>query len=384
MADLRVLICRSNPIAPDPRVMKEAQTLVEAGYQVKILGWDRTAELPVRAIEGAIQLHRLPIRAEFASGIGNLPALLRWQVGLLVWLLRHRDEFDLVHACDFDTVLPAQVWKRLVDGRLIYDIFDFYADHLRNTPAWIKRMIRRIDLWAVEQADAVILVDDSRKAQIATTRPRRCAVIYNSPQDAPSVPESFGDRQTDGLHISYVGLLQVERGIMELLEVVKRQPGWTLSLAGYGGDQDIILRTVEGMPNVEWHGRIPYDQSLKLNAAADVLIATYDPIIPNHRFSSPNKIFEAMMLGKPIIVAENTNTDRIINESRSGLVVPYGDPDALENALMRLQQEPVLRAQLGENGRQAYEETYGWEIMAQRLVNLYRDVLGDASSQHVQ
>ncbi len=89
----RLVICRSNPISPDPRVEKEARTLAQAGYQVSLLGWDRTAALPRQELLDGISCQRLPIRAEYASGMHNLPDLLRWQWGLLKWLISHRREY---------------------------------------------------------------------------------------------------------------------------------------------------------------------------------------------------------------------------------------------------------------------------------------------------
>ncbi len=376
----RILILRSNPVAPDPRVDKIAHALTAASYPVVIIGWDRTGELPTDELAGEARLHRLSIKANYGRGLGNLPNLLRWQAGLLRWLSRHRDSFDIIHACDFDTLLPALWCKRRWGKLLVYDIFDFYADHLRNTPAPLKTLIRRADLWGIGQADAVILADDSRTGQVAGSHPRRLAVIYNSPEDVlPGLQDGHPAPPQSQLHLAYVGLLQVERGILELLEVLGRHPEWTLAMAGFGGDEAIILPLVERMPNITWHGRIPYDQALELYAGADVLFATYDPAIPNHRYSSPNKVFEAMMLHKPIIVAQDTNMDRIINESQSGLVVPYGDVDELETALVRLQGDPALRARLGESGRQAYEQVYGWDIMAHRLLALYQEVEAEAA-----
>ena len=87
---MRVLICRSNPIAPDPRVEKEAKALVEAGYDVEALGWDRGAILPLVEERMGIKIHRLHIKAKFGNGLGNLPALMRWQAGLMGWLIHER------------------------------------------------------------------------------------------------------------------------------------------------------------------------------------------------------------------------------------------------------------------------------------------------------
>lgn len=371
----RILLLRSNPVAPDPRVEKIARALVATGYTVQALGWDRTATLPLVSEEQSFTIRRLPIKAEYGRGLGNLPQLMRWQWGLWRWLMRHHADFDILHACDFDTILPALWCRWRYHKPVIYDIFDFYADHLRSTPAWLKKLIRKVDLWAIGKADATILVDDTRRQQIAGAHPRRLTIIYNSPEDlAPVLPAGSSAGE---LRIAYIGLLQVERGLFEMLTVLERHPEWTLDLAGYGGDESRMLAQVSRMPNIRWHGRVSYDQSLALSQAADVLFATYDPAVPNHRYSSPNKLFEAMLLGKPLIAARNTNIDRIVLEEDCGLVVDYGDVAQLEAALQSLAGDPGLRTRLGTNARRAYDEKYSWEQMRKRLVNLYAEVLAD-------
>jgi glycosyltransferase involved in cell wall biosynthesis len=184
------------------------------------------------------------------------------------------------------------------------------------------------------------------------------------------------DKSTTGdLRMAYIGLLQVERGLLQVLTVLRNHPEWHLDLAGFGGDEAIILNASANLPNVNWHGRVSYQQALQLSAAADVLFATYDPAIPNHKYSSPNKIFEAMMLGKPIIVAEGTNMDRMIADADCGYIVPYGDIPSLEKALQSLASNPELVRKLGVNARQAYETRYHWSLMSQRLTQLYDKVL---------
>lgn len=386
----RILICRSNPIAPDPRVEKIARALVDFGYSVQCLGWDRTGQLasPTRLespgldteTSALIHIYRLPIVAPFGHGLNNLPNLLRWQSGLLTWLIRHRDEYDLIHACDFDTILPALLVKRLYDKKVIYDIFDFYADHLRATPDWLKKAIRSADLWAIGKADALILVDDSRWEQISGAKPRLNTVIYNSPGEAPIPAANDLDKDTDcELRLAYIGLLQIERGLLQMLEVLKDHPEWLLDLAGFGGDEETIHSKASALHNVRWHGRVPYQRGLQLSQAANVLFALYDPAIPNHRYSSPNKVFEAMMLGKPIIVARSTNMDVMIERLGCGLVVEYGNIPELEQALLRLQHDPELAARLGARAREAYDTCYSWNEMQLRLCKLYQQVLAPVS-----
>ena len=373
---MNVLILRSNPIAPDPRVEKIARVLVDQGYEVICLGWDRTAALELVEERDGYQIRRLMIKAKFGSGIYNLPALLRWQVRLLHWLWKHRQEYDLIHACDFDTVLPALLVCWALQRHLIYDIFDFYADHLRRTPVLFKHAIRTLDLWVISKADAVILVDESRQIQIAGSHARKLLFIYNSPEDVSSHlnGKTKGEEQPTGLRLAYIGLLQKERGLVEMLEILRRHPNWHLDMAGFGGDEVELRAEALKLSNVTWFGRVSYEQTLALSQAADVLFATYDPTIANHRYSSPNKVFEAMMLGKPIIVASDTNMDRIIQAEDCGLVVDYGDIQELDDALTALCDDPSLRAKLGRNARVAYENRYSWQIMSQRLSDLYKDV----------
>ncbi|HEX7974135.1 MAG TPA: glycosyltransferase family 4 protein, partial [Anaerolineales bacterium] len=270
-----------------------------------------------------------------------------------------------------------QLWSKMV----VYDIFDFYADHLRRTPGLLKRLIRAIDLWAIGRAQALILADDSRWEQIAGARPKRSAVIYNSPEELVLPETRSSEPASTGLRLAYIGLLQVERGLFQVLKVLQRHPEWSLDLAGFGGDEERILVEAGGMPNVRWHGRVSYPQALQLSRAADVLFATYDPVIPNHRYSSPNKVFEAMLLGKPILVAHGTNMDRIITDANCGLVVPYGDAPALEAALVQLQGNPELCCRLGQNARRAYETRYSWAVMQARLLQLYREVCPKGSGR---
>jgi len=304
--------------------------------------------------------------------MGNFPALFRWQGALLRWLISHRREYDLIHACDFDTVLPAMICKLLFGKKIIYDIFDFYADHLRATPRWIKDIIRAVDLRVIKSVDGLIVTDDSRWEQIGIETPPNSAVIYNTPQDVRIPFENENHpAPSRGLRLVYVGLLQIERGILDILALLKEHPTWQLDLAGFGGDEERILTIAEHLPNVDWHGRIPYQQALTLTNAADVVLALYDPALPNHRYASPNKMFEAMMLGKPVIVAENTNIDRIVSQENCGFVVEYGNLAELGEALERLQEDMVLRRELGSNGRRVYECQYSWSKMGDHLLHLY-------------
>lgn len=365
---MRVVICRANGVAPEPRVEKTTRTLQKGGHIVQILGWDRQGNLPRKEEKDGMNIQRLVIRSNHPTGLMNVFPLIFWTVRLFVWLFRQRKTYDLIHACDLDTVLPALWCKRLLGKQVVYDIYDFYADMLRKTPGWVARWVRKIELRAIDRADWVILADDSRVQQIAGSHPQRLEVIYNAPEevDIPLLP-----RENTGLRLVYFGNLQVERGLLQLLAVLARHDEWRLELGGSGPDEEQILAEAGKLANVTWHGVLAYEQVLFYSQQADALIATYDPAIPNHRYSSPNKVFEAMMLAKPVLVARDSNADCLVERAGCGLVVPYGDQAALEGALAQLAGDGALRTRLGQQGRMAFEHEYSWEKMSGRLLNLY-------------
>ncbi|BDG23491.1 glycosyltransferase family 4 protein [Thermus thermophilus] len=370
MAIKSVLFLRSNPVAPDPRVAKEAQALADAGYKVGVVAWDRTGELPKVEETPFGLVERLPIKGSFGSGLANLLPLVRFNLALLWHLIKRRSTYDAIHACDFDTVLPALVAAKLLGKKVVYDVFDFYADMLRATPGWIKSIIKKVDLRLMGWVDAVILADESRVKQIQGARPKRLTFIYNSPpiEDPFPLPPA-----PPPLRIAYVGLLQKERGILQVIELLRRHPEWELDLGGFGGDEEEIRRAVADLPNVRYYGRVPYEKALELMSNAHLLFATYDPSIPNHRYSSANKLFEAMAIGRPIVVARDTGMDQLVQQYALGFVVEYGNLAALEDAFARVASWDLQRfEEFSQKAQEVYVTRFAWRIMKERLIALYR------------
>ncbi|GAB6876189.1 glycosyltransferase family 4 protein [Thermaerobacter litoralis] len=370
-----VVILRSNPVAPDPRVERVARTLAREGFRVTVVGWDREGSFPELELAPYGPVVRLRARGRYGAGPRNLPALLRWQLQLVYWLLFHRRHYSVIHSCDFDTLVPALLVKLLLGKGVVYDIFDWYADTVRGLPSFLRRCLARLDRWLLRWADAVILADDNRLPQLGKARPRRLEIVYNSPDwDSKDVIRGLPSRR--GLRLAYIGLLQADRGLLELLEVMRRHPEWELDLGGFGAEEYLIRKAAAALPNVRFHGRVPHHRCMEVYVRADVLVATYDPSVPNYRYSSPNKLFEAMRLGKPIVVAEGTGIDRRVKALELGYVVSYGDTGRLE---------AVLQDAAGWTGeerrafavrvRRIYDEHFSWRIMQQRLLRLYRDLL---------
>lgn len=369
----RIVFLRSNPVSPDPRVEKEARALAEAGYVVRVFCWDRNASFPKFEYNDFGIIERAHIKAKYGSGLNNIIPLALFNFALIWYLFRNAKNYDIIHACDFDVVLPAIFVRLILKKKVVYDIFDFYSEMLRNTPKFIKFILKRLDIKLIGIADAVIIADESRRKQISGSNPKKLVVIYNSPELSDKCIES--GFISSSFRLVYVGLLQRERGIMQIIHILKDKPDWKLDLAGYGGDEDVILESLNGMSNVKYHGRVSYLEALKMSSMANVIFATYDPVIPNHRYSSANKLFEAMALGKPIVVARGTGMDEIVTKFDLGYVVDYGDIDQLMSVLNDLSMwTPEKKRRFSVHAKKVYEEHFAWKIMKYRLIHLYEQL----------
>jgi len=374
-----VVMLRGTMVDPEPRLEKVARFLVSYKWDVSVIAWDRTSALPRDELRDGFFVHRIAIRANFGSGFPTLFPLLNWQLRLFAWLFTNRKHFQIIHAADFDTVIPACIISALFKKRLIYDIYDFYADS-RLVSSALKPLIRDCEIWFMEKADVVIVADESRMDQIRGGKPKRVECIYNTP-DIKEIELLDQSSDAYAFRVAYVGILSLSRGLAELVDVVSRHSDWRLDLAGFGLDEPILLIKINHADNVIFHGRISYSAAMDLYSRANVLVATYNPQMKNHRFSSPNKVFEAMALGKPIIVAKDTGVDKLVEQMSLGAVVEYGDLQSLEQALYDVSMwSSSTRSDFSRHARVVYETHFSWTSMQTRLKSIYDDLLQEHCS----
>ena len=375
----RILILRSNPVDPDPRVEKEAETLLKAGYTVDIFCWDRQEDYQIRESvirmeHGTCNVFRIGIKASFGGGFKkNLRPLLKFQRAITSFIKENQQKYSAVHACDFDTGLSAYRATRGTQIKIVYDIFDYYADAF-SVPGSLKRIIMTLDSHIINHADGVIICSEQRREQIKGTHPKRLAVIHNSPTEKAF---ESGSKETDSqlLRIAYVGILSDGRLIPELLKIVSlHEQEYELSIAGFGKLESLAQEYAERCKNIVFHGRTDYSRTLEIENEADVLPAIYDPSVANHRYAAPNKFYEALMLGKPLIMCRNTGMSDLVEEYRIGVCIDYSEESLAEGLGIIRGRLPEYRA--GSSSEKGiYREQYSWETMSKRLIHLYSHVL---------
>lgn len=151
-----------------------------------------------------------------------------------------------------------------------------------------------------------------------------------------------------------------------------KYPEFELNLAGMGKLGEYAKQASEKYENINFYGMINYEDALELYSKCDIMFAIYNPSVANHRYSAPNKVYEAMMNGKPIIVAKNTSVDKIVEKENMGFVIEYNKED-FENVLSIISNDRSILDEYSINSLNAYGK-YSWVEMKKKLINIYNEI----------
>ena len=370
---MKVVLTRTNPVSPEPPVEKVALELANAGHEVIVLAWDR--ESSVNSVENRKVLHssykivRIGERAGYGLGLRSLFPFVLVQFKMFFWLLCNRNKVDVVHAFDFDTGFLSRVFCNLCRTKSVYHILDFYADtHFPQFPL-IKKVLAFCENWVINGADCTIICSEKRREQISHASPRQLLVVHNTPSIKLS-NANFEIFQTNRVRIVYVGVLTPDRMIEELMDFVSKHQIFELHIAGYGILESKIKEISAKFNNIFYYGKISYEKAIALERQCDIMTALYNPEIINHQYAAPNKFYESLFLGKPIVVIRNTAIDQYVSEYNLGTVIDYSK-ESLSNGLLDLYERRQEWTDISKRAKELYSQKFSWEIMALRLRNLY-------------
>ena len=364
----RIVILRSRSTAGlEPRVERAARALQQGGHDVRVFLWDRERAYPRIEEREGVRIRRLPLPAPYNRPILLLP-MLWWMIAAFFATRGAK----VVHACDLDTLPAALAAKALGGRKVVYDIFDFYGDLItRPLAERTRRGLHGLEAGLASFADLVLLPDSVRRGTLGQGFPRPVEIVMNVPRD-----EVLSERQAAEFTLFYGGNLGPDRGLLEASEAVSGMEGVTFRVAGTGELEKPLRSLAEGSSSLEFLGQIDHPTLLRETADAHAVLAWYDPSVPANRVASPNKLFEAMMFSRPILVSSETHMSDLVSKEGGGLEVPYGEGRALREAIRRLRDNPSYAESLGRRGREAYEREYNWSSNEKRMRVAYRRVLG--------
>lgn len=146
-----------------------------------------------------------------------------------------------------------------------------------------------------------------------------------------------------------------------------------MHIGGYGKFEHYFKKLSNKYNNIIYYGKLSYEKTLCLEKECDIMLAIYDPKIENHYYAAPNKFYESLMLGKPLIMVENTGMSEYIKKFKIGELIEFS-PDSFKLGIDRLVSREKEWPHISDSMRQIYQEEFRWEVMENRLSKLYEKI----------
>lgn len=380
----------------DVRAEKIALALTRAGHHVNLVARNRTALPEVERLPEAT-VHRLPSwrwAPGWLNGASMVAAFFnpRWFRHIL--RVARRTRADVILCRDLPLAVTSIAVARRLGIPVVLDMAENYPAMLRSRRStgrvkpWdiVMRnpgLAHLIERWVVARVDAIlVVVEESRDRVTAMGVPEeRITLVYNTPplQRLDARPATHDG--TAPLKAVYLGRVEEQRGIGTLLDAVAqlRAGGFPVALTIYGDGKDFAAYNARAHglgldpSTVAFRGQVPNEVALAELAHADV------GIIPHWRDEQfdttlPNKIFDYMAAGLPVVTSDATPLKRIVEACRCGSVFRERDAAGLAQALRHLGDAAVRRA-AGERGRAAIRTVYNWDRDVERLLEVLRGVV---------
>lgn len=368
------IIILAHTLDRQTRATKIIRALASYGYQVNFLGWNRGINCSRSEKKEAGEFNKeilLNLKAPWGCNI--ILYLPLWWCFVFYHLMV--DDWDIAHGIQILSIPPiilAGIFRR---KPVIYDILDTYEDTILM-PRILRNIIVEIDKVFMRLASGIILADNAQINEIGGIPNSNVVTIYDSPDILSKINVTY--ERNAIFTLFFAGLLFTGKALNldKLFSAINNIDNVKVVIAGYGDLVDEINAWSNRMPDkIIFIGEISRSEVLERSMKADLLFILRDSIIPVNKYICGSKMLEAMWCSKPILVNGGTSTSEIVIEENCGLVVDAKDVRQIENAIIKLRDDPDLCLQLGNNAREAYVHRYSWDIMKGRLLKLYADLM---------
>ncbi len=374
MSTPRVLLALTADVRMNARARKQIRALQEAGMHVTVLGLKTENSFPLPEA-----IHWIPSHIPSRSG----PTFfLTWHRKLSEHLAQ-LPAADIYHASDL-YVLPALAHVAKHHGaRLVYDARERYP-YVAGTAGkpLVQRFWYYLERHYIHQADLVCTVS------AGLARALRQDYGIPLPLLLPNVPEYRKVSPTTHIRkhlqlpsytpiLLHQGVMKSGRGCHLLMDAMRDLPEAVLVFMGHGPLQKLLERQVALLglqQRVFFLPPVPPDELLSWTASADVGITLLEDVCENHRLALPNKVFEYLMAGLPVVASALPEMERFIQTYGVGRTVDPANRETLVNTLRQMVTDIRLRETIKAAIPRVWED-YRWEHHVRRFIEAYKELL---------
>ena len=365
-----IVLIRCNDIISDSRTKKYVDFLEKKKIDFKIIAWDR--------LGSSIKLYNAiycPAISKYnQGGIAAIIDRLKWMWFILRTLLSFHDDLR-IHACDLDAAFPAIVYKIISRRRnyVLFDVFDWISDTLYDQGKIVSAAFVFMEWLSIKKADHIIICEPERIKQIPYNIETRYSVLQNIPSFSTTdfLYEDKNFHFNNNLFtLVYIGGFTNDRCLVELIDGAAKGY-YNLNIAGYG-TKDIVskLESLIDCPNINYYGKVEYTKGLRIMFNSDIIYAMYSNRNPNHRYAAPNKYYEAMFVGKPIITTNGIIIANKVKKNKIGYTINETTQD-LQMLISNITKEDIRQK---SNSSSKLWDQYK-SITEQYLSTTYSDIM---------
>lgn len=308
------------------------------------------------------------------------PLFYAWFNFRLFWFLLFRPSQILV-ANDLDTLLPNYLVSKIKGKKLVYDSHEYFTEvpELISRPK-VKAVWERIEQFVFPKLKHVSTVNRSIAQKYEEKYGVSLKVVRNvSPRWNPVVVKSKNELGIpEGKHILIMqgAGLNVDRGVEEAIRMMPFLENTVLIIVGDGDvipEMKLLIEKENWQDRVLFFGKRPYAELLQFTQQADLGLSFDQPTNPNYLFSLPNKIFDYIHTGTPIICSNLVEVAKLVNEYDVGEVVTDFTPQHLAQQVQTILNNLELMERRKANCKLAAEKE-SWETEVQQLNEFYPKV----------
>lgn len=357
----RVIHCILNDLSYEQRAHKIALTLSRQ-YEVLLVGiktFRKRRPVPERPY---------PVRRLFVPAEGGVWFFLLANVQLFFYLL-FLWRWDVVLVADLDG-LPGCYWAaRLRRKRVILDSRELYPAlpslHGRALKRWVWS---RAEAWLYPRVRYHFTVSPPIAQYYQERYGIKAWLVYN----LPLRQRGFARARLEDRLLFYQGVLHPYRGLEEVILALRMVPGWRLWIAGDGRHRAYLETMVrqEGLRDrVLFLGLLPYEEALSYAREATLGVSGELPVTDNHRYALPNKVFDYLQVGLPILAGEAPLIRRLVEKLGAGYVVESWQPKVIAVALREIEKMEEAYQGWAARAREAARRL-NWEAQEECLLAL--------------
>jgi glycosyltransferase involved in cell wall biosynthesis len=374
----RVVLVSSARSAHHPRFhYRLAAALQEAGYEAIVLS-QPLAGPPQR---DAVPVEYLPLQPN---------RLFRMALAPIAMSRALRRDADAVHVLTLDLLPWAVVAKLLGCGTILYESNDEH-DSMMLIKEWIPVPLRRplrnlfhwLEPWLARRLDAATTALPATQAKFEQAGVRSVLVRNFPPLDwvtsSGRGPEFGYDVLVGGSLPSYQ--IPVLAAMARRLEERRETPvRWLVAARNYGSrERDLLEHALDNAgvrQRFDLRYNLPFAEMRELMAASRVGLVLY-PASLNYQSRIPIRIFEYMAVGMPFVASDLPTISEFAGGRGVAQLAPAGEPAGLADALSSLLDDPNRQREMSARGPELVRTDYNWERESQKLVELYRELIGD-------